>query len=314
MRSGSTFTSELFQTHPDVFFMFEPFHTTWYYRPKIIPYLHKYKRIYFDDLEKFLTDVKIDTLDKLLRCQFKNLDILTLIQEHWHDSITTKAYKLCTVEQIGVAGIENCLPILTDACSRAKVNFIKTINLTIHQAEPFIDKDPNLKLIYLVRDPRAVLSSQMRYGEFAPSAIDSYSKTFCGIMLKDIQSYAKLKKTHPNQVTFVRYEDIAHKPIPLTEDLYNFVGLPLTQNVRKHIYNITTGGNDEDCPLCISKSNSTQAAEKWRLQAKDDFVQIVDSNCKNVYQYIGYLPIMNASSLRDMNVPVLTVPAHELML
>ncbi|XP_067674933.1 carbohydrate sulfotransferase 1-like [Haliotis asinina] len=224
-------------------------------------------KIYFGDLGKFLTDVKIDTLDKILKY----------------------------------------------ACSRAKVNFLKTINLTIHQVELFIDKDPNLKLIYLVRDPRAVLSSQMRYGEFAPSAINTYSKTFCGIMLKDIQGYVKLKKTHPNQVTFVRYEDIAHKPIPLTEDLYNFVGLPLPQNVKSHIHNITTGGNDEDCPLCISKSNSTKAAEKWRLHVMDDFVQMVDFNCKDVYQYVGYLPILKASSLRDMNVPVLTDHSHELI-
>ncbi|XP_071114899.1 carbohydrate sulfotransferase 1-like [Haliotis cracherodii] len=203
MRSGSTFTSELFQTHPDVFFMFEPLHTTWYYRPKVIPYLHNYKRIYFDDMEKFIKDVKIDTLTKILQCQFKNLDILTLIQEHWHHSKTTKAYKLCTTDQRGVAGIEKCISILTNACSRAKVNFIKTINLTIHEAEQFIDKDPHLKMIYLVRDPRAILSSQMRYGEFVPNSLNSYSEMFCRTMLSDIQGYAKLKKIHPKQVIFV---------------------------------------------------------------------------------------------------------------
>lgn len=265
-------------------------------------------------MEKFITGVKIDTLTKILQCQFKNLDILTLIQEHWHHSKTTKAYKLCTMDQRGVAGIEKCISILTNACSRAKVNFIKTINLTIHEAEQFIDKDRHLKLIYLVRDPRAILSSQMRYGEFVPKNLNSYSEMFCRTMLSDIQGYAKLKKIHPKQVIFVRYEEIAHKPIPLTEKLYDFVGLSLTQNVTKHIYNITNGGNDVDCALCISKSNSTKAAEIWRLQTTHDFVQIVDSNCKHVYQYIGYLPILNASTLTDMNIPVRTSPFHDLVL
>ncbi|ESO92072.1 hypothetical protein LOTGIDRAFT_89270, partial [Lottia gigantea] len=97
----------------------------------------------------------------------------------------------------------------------------------------------------------------------------------------------------------LRYEDISEKPIKATENLYEFLGLKISQDIKDYIWNITSAGLPDNCVICTTRNNSVATAYKWRHLLEHSLVKIIDNTCSDVYKQMGYVPVKNIAEQRN---------------
>ena len=263
-RSGSSFFSQIFNQHPDVFYQFEP----------IFPYGR--------DCETKIHE-KIKTLDKILRCSFSDstnwshkykVEKLRNSNEfNYNDKacisygscFRTNSKSLCSEElcpqpqgQVGKLPCGYCgqlnLYKTGEVCRHKKVVAVKVIRICrVKWLLEIIKKNPDLKIIHLVRDPRGLLSSRLKLhakdGDF--NGMKNITEE-CNNQVKshefslDLQKFVEgggvedeesvfLRKFFRNNYLEVRYEDTAIDPKGVASDILDFVGLEMSEDVDKWI-------------------------------------------------------------------------------
>ncbi|XP_067659325.1 carbohydrate sulfotransferase 1-like [Haliotis asinina] len=302
MRSGSTLTGEMFSQHPDVFYVFEPMHTLkwiWWSQKTRLNFFDRPSRM-IKSAEDFARAAR-DIASGFLRCHPTKIDVATLSQFHLGSSNDTKPYHVCLKKNPGVLKILDCLPILQKQCMESDVSVIKTIRFPMEAVETMMKSNPSLKVIHLIRDPRPTIKSQMSMGRDKWSNLHSYSKEHCLRVLRDLQATQRLLKSHPNRTKLLLYEDLVVHPVQNVKDLYSFVGLTYTNETERFLLSRTNSSEEKHCTTCTQKSNSTLMTLRWRKELDFNRAHVIDGNCKDVYQMLGYLPVNTASELVDMS-------------
>ena len=112
---------------------------------------------------------------------------------------------------------------------------MKTIRLEV---DDLTEIDPDLKVIVLFRDPRAIMTSIKLTPDFWTD--ENQNENY--ICSKINQNMAELKKlkSASSRIKFVRYEDFVDQSEKTIEDLYEFLNisylLPFTrQAIKNHI-------------------------------------------------------------------------------
>ena len=59
--------------------------------------------------------------------------------------------------------VKPCVHIMQDRCRNATITAYKALRLRMHEIDQLLNKDPDMKVIYLVRDPRSILSSRIMH-------------------------------------------------------------------------------------------------------------------------------------------------------
>ncbi|XP_070201409.1 carbohydrate sulfotransferase 3-like isoform X2 [Littorina saxatilis] len=314
MRSGSTFTGDLFDQHPDVFYVYEPLHAV----EKSIVMTRQTARFWDKP------SVKVDTANKTaiekledgivggyLNCNFQNIDITTLEDPFMKFGQKTEQFGRCRGQNKGVIGTFRCLPGLQRSCCRAKVVASKTIRYTMTRALTLMANDAKVKVIHLVRDPRATMLSREKYGKVDRRSVEKHCVQFCQAVRTDLQIGREAMTRFPDRILRVRYEDFASHPTRFAEMLLRFAGLEMTAKQREHLRQITSGPNHQ-CATCIRllNTNSSYNAFSWRRGINLDDVKMIDKQCEGVYPLAGYLPLPLASSVRNLSLPSLMEPAQ----
>ncbi|XP_067658212.1 carbohydrate sulfotransferase 3-like [Haliotis asinina] len=304
MRSGSSLTGNMFEMDPSVFYVFEPLHDLKWYKwgENInIQYLMSRSNIM---RESIYTKVAGKTIRRIFRCDFPKLDIATLTQYHMQSSPHTKSYHTCLQRYPGVLNILKCMPILYNRCKAAKVGVIKTIEFPITAAKDLATKDRTLKVLHLIRDPRATLLSQVSHGRFSWDAIEEESSKYCKKVLEDVQVTRQWYMESQTRIKILFYEDLCQNPSSEVEELYKFVGLNYTEDTEIGIKKLTSAASDRTCVICTQRKSSKKAAERWRGKIRIEYVRIIDRNCMKLYRYVGYLPVENLDVLRNVSHPL----------
>merc|ERR1711981_150805 len=91
-----------------------------------------------------------------------------------------------------------------------------------------IKDDPTFKILYLVRDPRGMANSRfnLKSNKWTPENLRKLD-TICSNHHKFLNSKATIK----SKIFTVRYEDFALNPVPIAEQIYDFVGLNMTTEI-----------------------------------------------------------------------------------
>ncbi|XP_067674625.1 carbohydrate sulfotransferase 4-like [Haliotis asinina] len=305
MRSGSTFTGDILSAHPDVFYFFEPLHFLVQEKHTVFDYLRKRKLHSGFSFKRYLIR---KVLLGLLNCDFEEMDIDTVSQFHLRNSRTTKSYSDCLHVYPGIFGILHCLPDLYKICINAKVILAKTIALNMKIAVEMMYKDSKVRVIHLVRDPRATIWSEGRYSYYKRKDFWTYVGTFCKNLLEDIKLIARIKKKVPKRAHVVLYENLAEHPINVSRALYDVMKLPLIPSVYDHVVNITMRGHEQNCSMCISKANSARASQEWRLHLDYKKVQYIDEECQEAYDFLGYKRVESRDVYTNLSIPLHSWP------
>ncbi|XP_033112297.1 carbohydrate sulfotransferase 1-like isoform X2 [Anneissia japonica] len=302
-RSGSSLTGQFFNQHEEVFYLFEPL---------------KFLGVQRVDQQKAATALK-----HMFRCEFDNM-------HHWAERtsadilhrISSKSLispTLCpsiNTDSIGPASenrwmIKKCPPLVgkkvSEICRSYRHKFIKVIRIAnVTSLEELLkDTSLNVKIIHLVRDPRALYYSRLDANKNRPPdrSMKLYDIVYTCKSTDGIMQLAEMSPTWmKGKYHIVRYEDIAMQPLKAAQEMYKFMGLSMTPSVRRWILNNTASDHviqsTRDRLYGLQK-NSTAVAHAWRYRAPFSAVDVVQEACKAMMAKAGYIEAKTKRQLRD---------------
>ena len=167
-----------------------------------------------------------------------------------------------------------------------------------------LHSDPNVKVIHLMRDPRAALRSRNSVGEFRWNDIKAAANKMCSRVWDDLQMSSVLRRRFPGRLLTVRYEDIVRSPLEAAQQMYDYLGLKFTPDVESFVWNSTYGGLPDDCNICTTRSNATATANRWRTEV-GRFPQILlaQAECASVMEALGYKVLATPEEISDQRFP-----------
>ena len=183
-----------------------------------------------------------------------------------------------------------CTRILRKECLKSKVRIIKTIRTRLTWLLDILEEFPSLKIIHLVRDPRAVVNSLIRVGECKVNngGVPGCSHYFCSAMEEDLSTFKILKMLYQGRILKVTYENLASKPISVSKHMYEFIDLELDVLAEGYIRNITIAGNNSTGVMSTIRTNSSIPIDAWRTRLNTENLFIVQTICKSVMEQLGY--------------------------
>ena len=322
-RSGSTLMGDIFNHHPSVFYMYEPLQTAQRVKGKSSENTN-----YSSIVEQYLTGV--------FRCKFDQPHILADIEKYYrkpdHPRISQAIAspplcpynttdprwdpKLCypmTSESLGSACTKNYdLTVIKVLISRIPENSIKTI---LSLCNPL---DVDCKVVFLIRDPRAVIPSSLNVGFFkekgnrnALLGTRMFSYQQCQQTEDNLDFIRKLPNSLRNRIKVQRYEDLAINPLKVLSGLYEFAGLPVLESVRTWL-NETTQSSRRDCNhekdgvlVTCTKDDAWAAANRWRWKVHPHEIDVIEHYCGGLLRMMGYKPVdRNYELLVNKEVPL----------
>ncbi|XP_040261717.1 carbohydrate sulfotransferase 6-like [Bufo bufo] len=322
-RSGSSFLGQIFNHHKDVFYIYEPGHAVWMklqgessellhyplrdvlhslFNCDVTPFRH-----YLPKEGKYINDMRFFAESQAL-----------CIPPACSSFIPSEGYdrKTCLHRCVN-----NSMDRAEEACQMYSHVVMKTVRiLDLSTIFPLLE-DPylNLRIIHLVRDPRAVALSRKGFPLITDDHIllknEGISKdknyTISNVMAKtckaqvDITRLARTSKSLNGRYMVIRHEDLAKNPVESARKMFDFAELELTEHMKKWIYKITHVEVREGSDFLTFSRVSSKVIEKWRTAADFNFVHQIQLMCKGAMREFGYFPVRSRKAQLDKSVEVL---------
>uniref|UniRef100_A0AAQ4RX82 Sulfotransferase n=1 Tax=Gasterosteus aculeatus aculeatus TaxID=481459 RepID=A0AAQ4RX82_GASAC len=315
-RTGSSFVGEFFNQHGgNMFYLFEPL---WHVERMLTAASEANNGtvsagIYRD---KFISPPPQDHVTPAL---FRRESSLSLCEESVCSPVIKDVFERyhCKTRRCGPVN----LTLASESCLSKQHHAIKTVR--VHQLEtlqPLVE-DPRLdvRVIQLVRDPRAILASRMvafssKYRTWKAWAQDGQVpeddeevKRLRG-NCDQIRLSAEVGLRQPRwlrrRYMLVRYEDIARYPMQKAEEMYRFTGIPFSPQAREWILR-NTQTTREASGIYSTQKNSSEQAEKWRFNIPFTLAQVVQRVCGPTMELFGYRFVHDESTLMNRSVSLL---------
>ncbi|XP_078055834.1 carbohydrate sulfotransferase 3-like [Mustelus asterias] len=330
-RTGSSFVGEFFNQNSNIFYLFEPLwhvERTVTFEPKganavatSIVYRDVVQQLMLCDLyvlENFLLPMPDQHITAFLfrRGSSKSLcekPVCTppgLTKRPWSERFP------CRLRRCGLLN----MTLAAHACLQKQHVAMKTVRLRqLDFLRPLVeDLRINLKVIQLVRDPRAVLASRM---VAFPGKYEAWKRWASQGVVPDDEEVGKLRGNCENlrnsaqlglsqpawlkdRFMLMRYEDVALEPMRRAYEMYRFAGIPITPEVKKWIYTNTQTSQGSD-NLYSTHKNSSEQFEKWRLVLPFKIAQVVQTVCEPAMKLFGYKLAKDAETLANKSASLL---------
>lgn len=314
-RSGSSFLGQIFNYHPEVFYIFEPLHTL--------------ERV--DNIDTFIGNNTLEynrrasmILGEIFNCSFRKSPYLEYLSRPGHFRLSSRVLKsppFCTrdaenrtAKEVFEKQLCSYLePVtLNKVCKKYSVTAMKVLEhrlvaRTLQSLKPLLEMEGfDNKIVYLVRDPRAVISSMYQAGWIASIGRDNevipyqpisrrfhwYVQRICHQMETNVKFVKHTPYWSKKRLFLLRYEDLITNPENMTKNMFEFIGLGLPPGMNEWVYehmnaqNTTLEGNEG---IYATQKNSSLTLNKWRLKASREMVKVVEKYCKTVMDLLGYI-------------------------
>lgn len=194
--------------------------------------------------------------------------------------------------------IKFCVQKLQHLCLASKHRVIKTIRTNMQQIKAITATVPQLKVIHLIRDPRDTMMSQKVVGACGNASLEELSNCtsfYCTRLNSDILAKEEMLELK-DQVLTVYFERLALHPLKISDEIYKFSGMELTETVRNSISDLTTYKSRDKCAVCQlpwqQLGNVTMTGQalisKWSKKMPEVFRVLVDVLCKESISYLNY--------------------------
>ncbi|XKL67502.1 hypothetical protein PGB90_002993 [Kerria lacca] len=272
-RSGSTFVGDVLNSVPANFYHYEP--------------LLDYEIIQIRGPP--LAEEVLERIKNLLNCNYAPLDrYLQYGQEHtWLFTHNTRLWEKCQ-RKPHICWLHE---FLKPFCKLFPFQSMKVVRLRLKLFEELLDdKKLNVKILYLVRDPRGTLQSR-KHREWCPSNIDCYDPVrLCSDLISDYSASIRFHKKYPDQFRVIRYEDLSLDPYEHVEKLLHFFGFQLHPNIIKFLdthTKVNYGG------VSSTYRDSKSTPFHWRNDLTFDEVVKMQRACKSAMKLWGYVRAYN---------------------
>ena len=321
MSSGSTFTGNLFNLHPDVFYLYEPLNNLRrdVYGNELDPLDEATNDVYKSDFSTLFRDVfdcgfrEDATLKRAIPPSVRSLKRLT----YWRFSSP-----------------EFTKETVSNACKAKKLTVAKVMqtrlprNIGIQELQRVCSADQarfDCLIIHLVRDPRAVVSSLLGRKFFIMGGpkkkllsssplttegrelVKQLAELMCSQVSNNI-NYAKENWLNwfKGRYKVIRYEDIVGNAANTSNELYKFVGLSMVDSIYKWIVEGETPVGTGAATFTVS-GNDVNRIGHWRFDRDFPLVYLFEEACAPLMKLTGYIFVNGSEQLQhDLSKPLLT--------
>lgn len=267
-RTGSTFLGEILNTMPGNFYHFEPLLDFGVRKIRGPP--HDKQAIY--------------NLKQLLNCNYNNLtDYLNFgIDHEFLFSYNIRLWRYCRLHPEYCANPN----FLSSFCRLFPLQSMKIIRLSLALAEQLLeDRTLNVRIVYLVRDPRATMQSRKRC-EWCPGNPDcDHIPNVCEDLVSDYYAATNLSMKYPRRFTVLRYEELSLDPFSVTENILDFYGLPFDRKVRAFLASHTVSDIGS---IYSTYRDSKSTPFRWMDEVSFQEIDSIQTSCKKAMQFWGY--------------------------
>ncbi|KAG8551920.1 hypothetical protein GDO81_004341 [Engystomops pustulosus] len=328
-RTGSSFVGEFFNQQGNIFYLFEPL---WHIERTVsfestganavgsaIVYRDVLQQLFLCDLHILENFISPPPENHLTRFLFRRGSSKSLCEDPVCTPFVKKAFEKyhCKNRRCGPLN----MTLAMKACSNKEHVAIKAVRIRQLEFLRTLVEDPRLdmRIIQLVRDPRAVLASRMvafsgKYESWkkwalegaAPIPEDEVQKLRGNC--ESIRLSAELGLSQPywlrGRYMLMRYEDIARFPLEKAKEMYNFAGIPLTPQVEEWIIKNTQASHESN-GIYSTQKNSSEQFEKWRFSIPFKLAQVVQDVCEPAMKIFGYKLANDLQTLTNRSISLL---------
>ena len=136
-------------------------------------------------------------------------------------------------------------------------------------------------------------------------------------MAEDIRVFRRLKADYPHQFKLIRYEDVALHPETFARDIFSFLQLNFTQQVKDHVTAMTEktvrkkSGKGFMSDYTTYRDKPESEVNKWRYSAGVNQSRTVDFYCGELYSLLGYRKVESLADLMGNNSFVVEPQTHQ---
>lgn len=201
---------------------------------------------------------------------------------------------MCTHSKI------RCPETYLNQCSTALSKVSKIPRISVGLASKLLPEFRNLKIIHLLRDPRAVMNSRYKLG-WTP--VPGGAVSLCKKMKKDYQESVKLRRLFPGRIHTVFYEDLAQTFEEAVKEIYSFIGYQLNANEQIRLSTMTSSSKNGNAGS-THRRNSTLTARAWRHSINANVLRETNKACSDLYQLFGYPQLGSETEVRNTSIPL----------
>ena len=195
--------------------------------------------------------------------------------------------------------------VLNKLCGFFPIHVAKLVRVRLSLLEKQL-LDPRVKLVWLVRDPRAIQNSRKSNVDWCRTSSCSDPSTMCSSLRDDYNWFLKLREDHPSKVMLLRYEDLAKDAYNKSRNVLQFAGLSLQPEVVAYLDDHLS--TNVDVPWS-TKHEPKAAMSKWMKTMTWDEVLKVQGACASYMKLLGYRVFQTPSDMGSGNaVGLLNLP------
>lgn len=168
-------------------------------------------------------------------------------------------------------------------------------------------QDPQLngtKIVLVVRDPRATITSRLSVGaiRWSHQQIDhNNSMKLCDNMNSDLDEYIQLSRLYPHRIFIIKYEWLIGAPQATIELLFNFLDLPITDAVKQKVVSLGTRDPITYTPTPSDRQMMVGRANRRFGVLNTTEIDRIERDCVALLQRLGYpLSEARAKSVKKM--------------
>ncbi|KAM3966569.1 carbohydrate sulfotransferase 4 [Aphomia sociella] len=276
-RSGTTFLGEVLNAMPGNFYHYEP--------------LLKYEIIQIRGPPH--ADKALSTIKNMMKCNYDDMDDYFQYGKghNYQFSHNTRLWDHCKYKK------EFCYDSEFTAkfCKLFPFQSMKIVRVRLRLVEEILeDKDLNVKVILLIRDPRGVMQSR-QHRDFCQPAPDCWRpELLCADMISDYVAAGRLLPKYSDRLMVLRYEELALNPNVTSYKLLKFLGLSVTPSIEEFLHSHT---NVEVAGVSSTFRVSRDVPFKWKNVLNFSYVEEIQTLCKEAMDLWGYELAHNASHM-----------------
>lgn len=148
---------------------------------------------------------------------------------------------------------------------------------------------PDAKVIFLVRDIRAICASKVndaatknRKVKYFPFSTLIHYLTIFGFVYDYYLSYLYIKKKRDKEVLLIKYEDLIINPVNTLKSICNYCEIPYEEDMVKALGKSSSYTNQTETGLDTSRIN------KWKLHLGNLDQLLITSMSSKSLKYFGY--------------------------
>ena len=186
-----------------------------------------------------------------------------------------------------------CARILREACVGRRLRVLKVVRTTMESVRPLLESLPTLRVVHLLRDPRAVALSRSAFGESGRGGfalrqnIDNVAaaeaSVFCQHAGADVRTRLTLEHLFPGRFYTTTYEQFVSDPVASARDIYRF----MNETLPAATVNSLRQAADE----FRGTRSTVELATKWQKKMTYAVAAAIARNCTRLINFVDQLTV-----------------------